>query len=612
MRAGSHRSSGSARRFVAALVVAAIAATCVPAFAQAGDEAALHTLFDDYWSFVKREFPEYATLLGDDRYDDRLTDLAPEAITRRKAFIRELLRQALQFDAARIAGQDAISLAVIRVKLQAQDRLDAFPAERMPISQTYGPQVEFAYVVKSTPFRSVADYERYLQRLRALPVQLRQVEALMRQGLASGWVLPAAAIGRIPSQIDAWLAPDVSTSPAWPPFAAFGDGVPESERTRLADAGRRAIADDVAPAFRTLKVFVETTYLPHARKDLGAATLPGGAAYYDALIAQQTTTSLSAREIHELGLREVDRIDGEMDAVMRSTGFTGTRAEFFKWLRESPQFYYARAEDMLVAYRDLAKRVDAQLPKLFAELPRLPYGIRAMEANEGDDADHYTPGSPEAGRAGWFEANVNDLRTRPKFDMENTFLHEAVPGHHLQIARAQELTGLPEFRRHALFVAYTEGWALYAESLGGDLGLYTDPYSRFGRLSWEMVRACRLVVDTGIHAFGWERARAIDYLAAHAGINEAFAAAEVDRYIVAPGQALGYKLGELRIKALRAKATAALGERFDIRRFHNALIDDSALPLDVLERRIDDWIARESARREADAARGAATLTGSK
>jgi uncharacterized protein (DUF885 family) len=255
-----------------------------------------------------------------------------------------------------------------------------------------------------------------------------------------------------------------------------------------------------------------------------------------------------------------------------------------------------RADEMLVAKRDLAKRVDAQLPNMFAELTRLPYGIRAMEAFEGDNAEHYTPGSPQAGRAGWFEANTNNLKTRPKYDMENLFLHEAVPGHHLQIARAQELSGLPEFRQHGFFVAYVEGWALYAESLGDDLGLYTDPYARFGRLTWEMVRACRLVIDTGIHAFGWDRQRAIDYLRAQSGLNDAFATTEIDRYIVGPGQALGYKLGELRIKALRAKATAALGDRFEIRRFHNALIDDGALPLAVLEQRVDQWIAREATR----------------
>jgi uncharacterized protein (DUF885 family) len=461
-----------------------------------------------------------------------------------------------------------------------------------------GPQLDFALLVKSTRFRNANDYEHYLARLHALPVQMRQMEALMREGLASGWTLPAAAIQRVPSQIDAWLGDDIERDPAWRPFAALPAAVPAAEQARLATEGRKAIADEVVPAFRALKQFVEMTYLPGARPQLGVTSLPGGAAYYDALIAERTTTAKSARDIHALGLREVARIGVEMDAAMRKTGFAGARREFHAFLHDSPQFYYTRAEDLLTGYRDIAKRVDAQLPKLFAELPRLPYGVRAMEAFEGDNADHYTEGSAKAGRAGFFEANVNNLRARPKYLMEAFFLHEAVPGHHLQIARAEELEHLPQFRRHAFFVAYMEGWALYAESLGSELGLYTDPYADFGRLGEEMVRACRLVIDTGIHAFGWDRQRAIDYLVDNSGITEAFATAEVDRYVVWPGQALGYKIGELAIKALRAKATAALGDRFDVRRFHNALIDDGPLPLDVLERRIDAWIATERRKRQ--------------
>lgn len=576
-----------------ALVVALALATSGPALAQRSEAARLHALFDEYWAWFERDNPEYATYLGDDRYDDRLTDLSASAIARRKAYVQQVLDRLRQFDARRLAGQDAVSLAVLKSDLERRVRVGTFPAERLALSQMGGPQLDFALLAKSTRFRSVADYERYLKRLHALPLQLRQIEALMREGLASGWTLPAAAIRRVPSQIDAWLDRDIDRNPAWRPFAAFPAGIAADEQARLAADGRKAIAGDVIPAFRALKHFVETDYLPHARRDLGAATLPGGTAYYDALIAERTTTPMSAHDIHALGLREVARIGAEMDAAMRKTGFTGTRREFHAFLHDSPQFYYTRGEDLLTGYRDIAKRVDAQLPKLFAELPRLPYGVRAMEAFEGDNADHYTEGSTKAGRAGFFEANVNNLRARPKYLMEAFFLHEAVPGHHLQVARAEELERLPEFRRHAFFIAYLEGWALYAESLGSELGLYTDPYADFGRLGQEMVRACRLVIDTGIHALGWERQRAIDYLVDNSGITEAFATAEVDRYVVWPGQALGYKIGELAIKALRTKAAAALGDRFDVRRFHNALIDDGPLPLDVLEQRIDAWIAAQ-------------------
>jgi uncharacterized protein (DUF885 family) len=578
---------------MAALALWIGASLCTSAVAREGDATRLHAIFDDYWSWVKRESPEFGTFIGDDRYNDRLTDLSPAAFERRKAYRHALLARLRTFDVSGLVEQDVVSLAVLKSQLALRERLDAFPDERMPISPYTGPQLDFAYLVKSSPFRSVRDYERYLGRLQALPAHLQQIEALMRQGMATGWVLPMQSLRALPDQLDAWLQDDVEQSPAWRPFTRFPGIVADADQSRLAAEGRRLLADAVVPAFRALKTFVVSTYLPNARQQFGVSSLPGGIAYYDALIADRTTTMMTAREIHELGVREVERIAAEMEAVMRRTGFTGTKREFFQFLHDSPQFYHVRAEDMLVGYRDIAKRVDAELPKLFAELPRLPYGVRAMEKFEGDNAEHYTPGTAEGGRAGFFEANVNHLRTRPKYDMENTFLHEAVPGHHLQVARAQELRGLPEFRRHNFFVAYTEGWALYAESLGDELGLYTDPYSRFGRLAWEMVRACRLVVDTGIHAFSWDRARAIEYMRANAGIDEAFATTEIDRYIVNPAQALGYKVGELKIRALRAKAVAALGDRFDVRRFHNALLDDGAVPLDVLEQRIDRWIARE-------------------
>jgi len=282
-----------------------------------------------------------------------------------------------------------------------------------------------------------------------------------------------------------------------------------------------------------------------------------------------------------------------MESVKRGTGFSGDLPGFFAFLRSDPRFYYSSAEDLLNGYRAIAKRADAELPRLFAELPRLPYGIRPMEPYEGDNAEHYSSGALDGSRAGYFEANTNNLSRRPKYDMETVLLHEAVPGHHLQNARAQELKGLPSFRRATHYVAYGEGWALYAESLGGEMGMYRDPYSKFGQLSAEIWRACRLVIDTGLHAFGWTREQSIRYLADTSGIQESAAIAETDRYILNPGQALGYKIGELRIKALRARAQQALGARFDLRRFHNALLDDGALPLNILEARIDEWIARQ-------------------
>ncbi len=385
---------------------------------------------------------------------------------------------------------------------------------------------------------------------------------------------------------------NLASNPLYAPFERFPGGFAPSDRERLAAMGRAVIADKVSPAFRALRQFYVSEYLPACAEASGASAQPSWVKFYTAAVASQTTTALTPREIRDLGLKEVERIAVEMDAVAKRVGFNGTRTDFANWIQSAPEFHYSSAAEMLAGYRDIAKRVDPELPRLFADLPRLPYGIRAMDAAEGDNAEKYTRGTADGTRAGYFEANVNNLSRRAKSDMVTLLLHEGVPGHHLQSARALELRDLPAFRKQLFLPAYGEGWALYAESLGEELGFYDDPYAKFGYLSSEMFRACRLVVDTGIHAFGWTREQAIRYLVDNAGITEARAIAEIDRYYVLSGQALAYKIGELKIKALRAKAQAALGERFDIRRFHNALIDDGPLPLWVLEQRIDEWIAR--------------------
>jgi uncharacterized protein (DUF885 family) len=366
---------------------------------------------------------------------------------------------------------------------------------------------------------------------------------------------------------------------------------------RLTARGREAISGSIIPALKTLHQFFAKTYLPSCRQEIAASGLPGGPAYYEAQVRLLTTTDLSPREIHEIGKREVARIRKAMEDIIAKSGFSGSILEFVKFLRSDPRFAPLPTEDVLPGFRDIAKRVDPELPKLFAELPRTPYGIREIPAFRGQTAAHYTPGAPDGSRAGYFNANTLKGTTRPRHEMEALLLHESVPGHHLQIARAQELKDLPDFRRNAFYNAFIEGWALYAESLGEDLGLYNDPYSKFGRLQGEMLRACRLVVDTGMHSLNWTRQQAIDFMNENTGVSDSFVVAEVDRYIVWPGQALGYKIGELKIKQLRAKAASALGASFDLRKFHNALIDDGALPLDLLERRIDEWIkkAKQSA-----------------
>jgi uncharacterized protein (DUF885 family) len=601
-------------RMIGRLGLAGMAAVSIflahAALAQDGADQRFRTLIADHWEWFSREVPEGSTLRGDNRYNDRLIDLSPDAVQARKSHWTDLLKQLRSFDPAQLAPQNRVSLQVLTAIATNRTRIDGFFANApygasdaflamgwSPVTQMYGPHFTLPLLARSTSFRTLADYDAYLKRLAAVPQLLGQYQQQMRAAVEAGWVPPAVAIQRVPGQLDAQIVADATKSSLFLPFSKFPADVSQDDQRRLADAARAVISEQIVPAFRQLKQFYEATYLPAAsrRKGLGVTALPGGADFYQALIAASTTTSLGAREIHDIGLREVARIRSEMESVVARTGFKGTRGEFVHFLHDSPQFYYDNREDMLAGYRDIAKRADAELPKLFAELPRLPYGIRAMQEYEGDNAEHYTAGSADGSRAGFFEANVNHLRTRPKYAMEDLLLHEAVPGHHLQIARAQELKDLPDFRRFAFFVAYAEGWALYSESLGDEMCLYADPYSKFGQLSAEMMRACRLVVDTGLHAFGWTREHAILYMMDNAALNEDFATAEVDRYLVMPGQALGYKLGELKIKALRAKAKAALGDKFDLRRFHNALIDDGELPLDVLEARIDEWIAARKA-----------------
>ncbi len=596
-------------RAAAILAALMVSLTALAAPATAGAPAkdplpnkALNALFEREFKVQIAEHPEFGTLFGVPGFDDRLTDLSPQAVARRKAHAKAVIAELGRFDPKSLSTQDRISRELALESLTMRAREDAFYGDLpfggdddgwMPVSSMNGPQQLLALLARAASFRTAADYEHYLKRLGAVPLLLEQERAQMQAGMRSGWMPPRAAMLLVPDMFTVFAAGDITATPLWLPFAHFPDDVSAADRTRLTEAARRVLSERVHPAFAEFKRFLEGTYLPASRDDLAASKLPGGAAYYALKVRENTTLPLDPLEIHETGKREVARIRKAMDEVIASTGFKATFPEFLEFIRTDPRFFFKTPEARLMAYRDIAKRADAELPKLFAELPRLPYGIRAMEAYEGDNSDHYTPGALDGTRAGFFEANVNNLEKRPSHEMESTLLHEAVPGHHLQNARAQELTGLPTFRRAVWYVGYGEGWALYSESLGYEMGFYKDPYSRFGALSAEMLRACRLVVDTGLHSLGWTRDQAIRYLADNSGVHPDYAAAEIDRYIVWPGQALGYKVGELKIKALRAKAKAALGDRFDLRRFHNAVLDDGALPLTVLEARIDEWIARE-------------------
>jgi uncharacterized protein (DUF885 family) len=470
-----------------------------------------------------------------------------------------------------------------------------FPTELMPISQMEGIHITFAQLSASTPFRNEKDYQDYLARLAAYPRQIDQVIALMRRGIESKWVQPAVPLRSVTAQIEGQVVSDAKQSPLYKPFTSFPQTVPENVRVRLAGLAQRRINGAIMPALKRLAEFIKGTYLPAARTDIAAKSLPEGEAFYEYSARRYTTTGLTPKEIHEIGKREVARIRAEMEAIIKQVAFKGSFADFLKFLRTDPRFYYTTAQDLMEGYALIAKRADAELPKLFAELPRNPYGVREIPGYEApaQTTAYYQPGAADASRAGFYMINTYKLETRPKYEMEALSLHEAVPGHHLQISRAQELGELPEFRRNAGYTAYVEGWALYAESLGSDMGFYTDPYSKFGQLTYEMWRACRLVVDTGMHVMGWSRQQAIDFMVENSAKTENDIVVEVDRYIVWPGQALAYKIGALKIKELRDKAKKELGASFDVRRFHNAVLDDGALPLDLLEKRINEWIAAQ-------------------
>jgi uncharacterized protein (DUF885 family) len=559
---------------------------------------ALHRFFDEEWERSLAENPESATLLGDRRYDDHWTDLSPEAISRRKVALDESLRRARAFDPKQLGEKDRLSLELFIAMTERDRSLARFPTERLALSPIGGPHRDLPTLAVVPRYVNAAQLRAWIARLRAIPKYIDQTIALLEAGRQSGWVAPRESMRDVPAGIRAIRTAKPDDSVFFTPFRK-ATGVTPAELAALSEEARGVIRRSVDPAFEHLATYTESTYLPATRRDVGVWALPDGAAYYETAARAHTTTKRTPDEIYALGLAEVKRIRAEMDKVIRDTGYRGTRAEWNNSLRTDPKFFFHDGAQLLSAYRDIAKRIDGGLPELFGKLPRLPYGVVATPAFEAPTSTtaYYREGSPEEGRAGDFVANTYLPETRPKWEMEALTLHEAVPGHHLQIALAQELTDVPRFRREGSFTAFVEGWGLYAESLGPALGLFTDPYSKYGQLTYEMWRAVRLVVDTGMHAKKWTRQQAIDYFLDNTPKTRHDVEVEVDRYIVWPGQALAYKSGELEIKRLRAYAERVLGARFDIRRFHDAVLAEGALPLEILDRRIEAFVAAELARR---------------
>lgn len=561
-----------------------------------GASKPLHALFDKSWLEISERFPEWATSRGDYRYNDRLTDPSLQADVKYFARTRAYMAKVERISAQSLSPQDRISRSMFISG--AQDRLALEPYEGyrlLSIAALGGLQSNFAELLQVVPLETTVQAEQLLTRMAAYPKHMDQQIVRLQRAEQLGWVSPKASIERALDQIDKQLPQDLENGPFYAPFKRLNKDIPEAQRQRLVAAGREAVLRDVIPSMQKLRAFLVADYLPKAPTDGAMLRYPDGTKLYEQLVRQQTTTNLTAAEVHAIGLREMARIRGEMEAIQKQVKFEGDFAAFIHYLNTDPKFFYKSPEEFLAGYRDITKRFDAELPRFFAVLPRAPYGVRAMPAYMNpDSAEYYKPPTKDASRPGYFYANALGFKKRPTWGMASLAAHEAVPGHHLQNARALELGELPEFRRNAWYIAFGEGWALYAETLGNDMGMYDDPYSKFGHLQWQALRAARLVVDTGIHHMGWSRQQAVDYMIERTGIEPGFVSSEVDRYTSWPGQALGYMIGQLKIIELRDRAKAKLGMKFDVRRFHNAVIDNGTVPLNVLEQLIDEWIAKEA------------------
>jgi uncharacterized protein (DUF885 family) len=551
------------------LPLAVLLLCALPAVAKPAATEQLHRLFDAEWERGLADSPETATFFGDARYNDRWTDWSPAAIAARDAADRAVLEQLARIPRARLPPAEQVNYDLFRQRYETAVAFQRFHLEQLPVSPIgFDGFGSAATLAQLQPFRTVADYGRWIRRLETYGTLVDQNIALMRLGMAGGRVPPREPMTRLVAQLRGFVPARPEDSPFYAPLRTVPADVPAEEAERLRARAAAAIRDVVTPAWQRFNAFYENEYLPACRATISAEAFPDGVAFYEQAVRYHTTTRLTPDQIHDIGLAEVARIRGEMEKIREQVKFKGDLPAFFKHLRSDRKFYYKTGEELLAAYRVLAKRIDPQLVKLFGRIPRTPYGVEAVPELEAPNQTtaYYRSPAEDGSRAGYFFANLYKPETRPKWEMEALTVHEAVPGHHFQIALAQELGELPKFRRLGGYTAFVEGWGLYSESLGGELGLYTDPYSRFGQLTYEMWRAVRLVVDTGIHHKGWTRQQAIDYFAANAAKTANDIAVEVDRYISWPGQALAYKIGELRAAHQGAARPGAGGPRRRVRR----------------------------------------------
>jgi len=584
-----------------------IVAQSAPTPSQIAAAKNFRVYLDADWQRWLAEYPEFATSVGERRFNRQWSDDSSAAIEARRKHLHDSLAALKKVDRATLPPSEQPNYDLYLDLLQtSEDGLqygdDPFPFRNvvplndlLPLSQMGGIPQGAAGTLASMPAETVADYEDILARLEALPLAFDQNRALLEDGLKKGFSPPKIIMRDVPKQIADLAPPDPFKSALLEPFNKFPAGISESDRARLKQRAAEIYTKSVLPAVTRYHDYVANTYIPACREAISATALPDGAAAYAFHIRWQTTTNLDARQIHEIGLAEVKRIRAEMEKLIASSGFKGSFHDFTDFLRTDPQFYFDKPEDLVNAYKIIAKSIDPQLVKEFGKLPRNPYGVTPIPDFKAPSQTtaYYQPGAPAAGRPGYYFVNTYNLHARPKWEMEALSLHESVPGHHLQISLGQELDNVPEFRRHVGYSAFVEGWGLYSESLGEDLGLYKDSYSKFGQLTYEMWRAVRLVVDTGMHSMGWSREQAIQFFKDNTGKTDQDITVEIDRYIAWPGQALAYKIGQLKIRELRTLAEKELGPKFDKRKFHDVVLENGAVPLNILESHVKSWIVSQ-------------------
>ncbi len=578
------------------LLATAALACASPARAAPADD--FHAILEEHYAWLLRENPTDATALGVRDHDDRIRDISPAARDLRASHAQAFIDRMNRIDPAALAAADRVNYAILRRLLSEDVEANGFPQRDMLFTTYAGWHQGFAGLARNLPFRTRADYESYLTRIALYPRLNDQALAITANAVRSGHILPCSVLDGHERTISGVVAADPAQSRFYEPFAGNRPAsIPDADWAAMQARARTIIATIINPAYQRHLDFYTREYKPHCARSDSVRDQPGGADYYAFQVRVQTTTDLTPQQIHDIGLREVARIRTEMERVARAAGFA-SREAFIQDLRTNPEHYPTSGEQLMREVARVTTEINGHLPRLFGTLPRLPYTIREIPAEiaEGTTTAYYNQGSPESGIAGTYYVNTSRLNQRPLWEVPALSLHEAVPGHHLQIALQQEVDIAPFRRNFAFFTAFTEGWGLYAESLGGEMGLYATPARRMGELSYQMWRASRLVVDTGIHAFGWDKARAIAFMRDNTALTEANIEAEVNRYISWPGQALGYMIGRLKILELRARAEAALGERFDVRRFHDAVLRNGSVPLDVLESQVDEWIAAERAR----------------